>query len=239
MSERMGRRYIHQINMECKVPILKPFLSKKENVSVRTFWGAMWIVLSTAYRWIFIFSVSEEESFPHDTSSRQEITATKHCPKFKSGFLTVSVWGGFSLLGKTSLIGLVGKFVQNTYRNIIDNHVLPYMYNFHGCPTWFVLQEDTCGPHRAKSYAKHLSNEGVIRMKWPTQSLDMNPIENIREVMKEHLRKRTTPPRIQFHLFQILPKMWNSLPDSNFTSLVASIPKCTEHLRNNCGRSTK
>ena len=76
-------------------------------------------------------------------------------------------------------------------------------------------------------------------MKWPTQSLDMNPIENIREVMKEHLRKRTTPPRIQFHLFQILPKMWNSLPDSNFTSLVASIPKCTEHLRNNCGRSTK
>ncbi len=57
--------------------------------------------------------------------------------------------------------------------------------------------------------------------------------------MKSHLHKRPVPPRNPMHLFEILSNIWNSLPDSYFESLVASMPKQLEIVRKQRGRSTK
>ncbi len=51
------------------------------------------------------------------------------------------------------------------------------MYNVRGGPAWFILQEDNCVPHRARSIGTNFNNEEVIRMKWPVQSPDMNLIK--------------------------------------------------------------
>ena len=98
---------------------------------------------------------------------------------FKSGYQRVSVWGGFSLRGRTPLVGTIGSFDHYTYRVIIDNHVLPFVYDLHGGSNAFVLQEDDCGPHRAKSIAMYLVDEEIIRKKSPLQSSDLNTIEDI------------------------------------------------------------
>ena len=37
--------------------------------------------------------------------------------------------------------------------------MLPFMYDVHDGPASFVLQEDNCGPHRAKSIAGYLANK--------------------------------------------------------------------------------
>ncbi len=71
-------------------------------------------------------------------------------PTFKSGYQNVSVRGGFSSKGRIPLVGTVGSFTSETYRVIIDNHILPFMYDTHDSPATSVLQEDSCGPHRAK-----------------------------------------------------------------------------------------
>ena len=104
-------------------------------------------------------------------------------PTFKSGFQTISVWGGFSFHRRTPLVCTVGDFNQHTYRAIIDNHILPFMYNVHNGPASFILQEDNCGPHRAKSIAYYLEDEEVIRMQWPPQSPDCNCIKNVRGLL--------------------------------------------------------
>ena len=98
---------------------------------------------------------------------------------FKCGFQTVSLWGGFSFHGRTPLVCTVGDFNQHTCRTIIDNHILPFTYNVHNGPASFILQEDNCGPHRAKSIANHLANEEVTRMQWTPQSPDRNRIQNL------------------------------------------------------------
>ena len=48
-------------------------------------------------------------------------------PTFKSGCQVVDVRGGFSMFGRTTLVEICGSSNKNTYRGIIDNHVLPFM----------------------------------------------------------------------------------------------------------------
>ncbi len=86
---------------------------------------------------------------------------------YKSGYQSVSVWGGFSLRGRTPLVGTVGSFDNSAYPVIINNHILPFMYDVHDGSESFILQEDNCGPHRANRIATYLANEEVTRMKWP------------------------------------------------------------------------
>jgi len=78
--------------------------------------------------------------------------------------------------GYIPLVRTVGLFDQHTYLVIIYYHILPFMYNVHSGPATFVLQEDNCGPHRARSIATYLQNEEIERMIWPAQSPDLNPI---------------------------------------------------------------
>ena len=51
---------------------------------------------------------------------------------FKSGFQRVSVWGGFTVRGRTPLVGAIASFEQHTYRFIVDNHILTVVHDIHG-----------------------------------------------------------------------------------------------------------
>ena len=143
------------------------------------------------------------------------------------------------MYGRTALVGNIGSFDKNTYRVIIDSHVLPFLEQKHGETESFVLQEDNCGPHRATTIATYLQSKGVARMKWPAQSSDLNPVENIWGIIKTRLWKRDVLPRSPMHLFQILTDIWNSLPDCILENLVASMPKRAKLVRKLRGKSAK
>ena len=231
--------------MHSYVAIQKPFLYKK-NIAQRIVWvrnHEYW----TQTQW-FNVMYTDESSFSvrlkkncllvwrhHGQRMCQQYTV----PTFKSGYQTVSVWGWFSLSGCPPLFRTVGSFDSETYRVIVDNHILPFIYNIHGGTDGFVLQEDNCGPHRSKNIATYLANEDVTRMKWPSQSPDLNPIENVWGLMKVRLRKRPVHPKNPFELFCILSQMWNTLPDSYFRNLVASMPKRIASVPKAKGKSTK
>ncbi len=129
---------------------------------------------------------------------------------FKSGYQTIPGSGGLSKHGRTPLVGTIGSFTKEKYLAIIDEHVLPFMSEKHRGSDAFILQYDNCGPHRASSIATYLSKKDVVRMDWPTQSPDLNSIENIRRIMKSRLRKLDVLPRSKMHLFQRLSYTWNS-----------------------------
>lgn len=84
----------------------------------------------------------------------------------------------FQGLDKLPLVGTIGSFDRNTFRFVIDNHILPFVYNAHGGPTSLVPQEDNSGPHRDTSISTYLANEEITRIKWQAQSSDMNPTDN-------------------------------------------------------------
>lgn len=245
ISVGTARRYVKLLNLQSYVAVQKPFLSKK-NIAARIIWARThehW----TQKQWANVmftdessFTVRPKKNRMHVWRHRGQRLRTKFMvATFKSGYKTVSVWGGFSLRGRTPLVGIIGSFDSNTYRVIIDNHILPFAYDVHGGTESFVLQEDNCGPHRAKSIATYLANEEVSRMKWPAQSPDLNCIENVWGLLKSQLRKRKVYPNTPLQLFHILSNLWNSLPDSYFCNLVASMPRRIEMVRKNRGGATK
>ena len=245
LSINTTRRYIKKLKMYSYVAIQKPFLRKK-NISARIKWAMMhknW----TLNQWSKV-AFTDEASFTV-RPMRNRLKVWRHrgkgmlpnniVPTFKSGYQTISVWGCFSMHGRTPPVGTIGSFTSATYRVIIDNHIIPFIYDIHGGTNEFILQEDNCGPHRAKNIATYLANEDVARMEWPPQSPDLNPIENVWGLMKNRLRKRSVHPSSPMHLFSILSEMWNTLPDSYFQSLVASMPVRVKKVRQGRGKSTK
>ena len=173
LSERTGRRYVRILKMNSNIAIQKPFISTKIMAS-RILWARThkdW----TLSQWSNVLFTDESSFSVRPLKNRLRVWRHKGCrlqhrhvvPTFKSGHKTVSVWGGFSMLGRTPLVATVGKFDQHTYRSIIDAHITPFMNKTHGGTESFMLQEDNCGPHRAKSIAIHLTNNEVSRMKWP------------------------------------------------------------------------
>ena len=245
LSERSGRRYMKLLKMSSCIAVQKPFLSKK-NIDARILWARThknW----SLNQWGKVAFTDESCFTVRPTRNRLRVWRLRgtrliqenFVPTFKSGYQSVSVWGGFSIHGRTPLVGTTGSFDRHTYRTIIDNHILPFIYDVHGGTDGFILQEDNCGPHRARSIATYLESEDVTRMHWPAQSPDLNPIENVWGFMKAQLQKLSVPPSNPMQLFGILSEMWNSLPDSFLENLVASMPNRVDIVLKQPGKSTK
>lgn len=67
-----------------------------------------------------------------------------------------------SICKLTPLVGIAGSFDRNSCPVIIDNKMLPFMYDVHNAPVSFVLLLDNCGPSRATCIADYLSIDEVV-----------------------------------------------------------------------------
>ena len=103
----------------------------------------------------------------------------------------------------------------------------------------FVFQQDNCGPHMAKSVTSFLVGNNINVMKWLAESLDLNPMEYARAVLKRQIRERPDYPRNADHLFEILQNEWNAIPDYYFTGLITSMESRATIVKSNKGGSTK
>ena len=245
LSERTIRRYIHKLKLNSYVSVQKPFLLSRHRVA-RVEWARKHHGWDTA-RWSTVMFTDESSFAVMPTKNHCRVWRLKSTrydmryvtPTFKSGYQLVNVWGGFSNRGRTPLVRVNGRFNQHKYKSIIEETLLPFMMQNHGGTEEFVLQEDNCGPHRANSIAKYFRAKGVSRMKWPAQSPDLNPMENVWGHLKQILRKRAKRPTTCDQLFSILQSEWDALPNSYFTKLAHSMPTRVLAVKRAKGGSTK
>ncbi len=146
-------------------------------------------------------------------------------PTFKSGYVSLSVWGGFSVCGRTPLVRIEGNLNAEKYRNILQDYVLPFASKYHGRVREFIYQHDGCGPHRAKSITEFLRSKNIEILPWLAQSPNLNPIENAWGILRKQLRDTSTFPSNADALFDALSTIWNALPDGYFRTLVQSMPR--------------
>ena len=89
------------------------------------------------------------------------------------------------------------------------------------------LHQDNDPKHTSRIAKEFLQKNVPTVMDWPSNSPDLNPIENLWAIVKRNVEKRK--PRNLSELEKFSVEEWNNIPDSLLISLVNSMKqRCRE-----------
>jgi transposase len=141
----------------------------------------------------------------------------------------IFAWGGFCVKGKTSLFCFRCKMDGKFYTEILEKHIPEVKNMLKG--KWR-LQQDNDPKHTSRIAKKFLNDNVPAVMDWPSNSPDLNPIENLWAIVKTNV-ERCMPKDIG-ELERFMSDEWNQIPDSYLISLVESMPRrCKEVIEKN------
>ena len=154
-----------------------------------------------------------------DPNDRVIEEVKRHPPK-------IHVWGGIGLHFKTKLY-FFDKNLNSTLFCKILKARLPPAESFdlppHGSNKW-VLVQDNDPKHKSAQSQKILDILAPDRIKdWPSNSPDINPIEDVWSMMDYELQLK--PPKNIRTLKSTLRKAWAELDVSKVTASIQSLPK--------------
>lgn len=139
---------------------------------------------------------------------------------------SVHVWAGMTEFNRTRLVVLNGNINAQRYIDqVLRPVVAPFMRRHlrHG-----TFQQDNATPHRAILTRNFLQQSNVTVLDWPSNSPDLNPIENIWSELGRAVRQRDPPPANARQLRDALVTEWDNLPQQLLASVVQSMRRrCT------------
>jgi transposase len=138
-------------------------------------------------------------------------------PKDRSKILA---WGGFCVEGKTSLFCFRQIMDAKFYVEIIGRH-MPEIIGMLG--NHWRFQQDNDPKHTSRIAKAYLQENVPNIMDWPSNSPDLNPIENLWAIVKRNVEKRM--PQNIGDLEQFMDEEWQNIPNSVLISLVNSMPR--------------
>jgi len=130
----------------------------------------------------------------------------------------VFAWGGFCAIGKTSLFCFRRIMDAKFYVEILQNHI-PEINRMLG-GRWR-LQQDNDPKHTSRLATEFLKENIPAVMDWPSNSPDLNPIENLWGIVKNNVERRM--PKNLGELERFMVEEWDRILESMLINLVASM----------------
>ena len=136
----------------------------------------------------------------------------------------IMVWGGISVKGLVGLYAFQDIMDGAYYVRILKNHLIPNARKQFG-RRWRLQQDN--GPKHRSRLAKEFLNEQVPEViEWPSNSPDVNPVENLWSILKHRGEKRK--PSNLNKLDTFLHEEWEKCDLSLLNNLIKSMKtRCT------------
>ena len=134
----------------------------------------------------------------------------------------INVWGSFASHGVGKFYLVEGILEQKQYTKMLEELVIPSAEDLFPDGEW-LFQQDNDPKHTSKRAKQFMEENSIPLLPWPSQSPDLNPIENLWSILEQKLEKRTC--NNEQELFKTLEDEWKRLPIDLLTRLVASMPR--------------
>jgi len=155
----------------------------------------------------------------------------------RGGGGSVMVWGMFSATGVGPIIQLHGRVNANVYQNLLRQHAVPFLQASPNQPAIFmqdnapchtpnqpaIFMQDNAPCHTPKRVKQFLEAQKIEIMKWPAQSPDLNPIENLWKILGDTVMAKK--PTTGTELWKKLEEEWTKIT-----------PELCENVVMSCGR---
>lgn len=145
------------------------------------------------------------------------------------------VWGCFSGHGIGQIHKISGIMDQYVYKDILENIMLPYAEE--ELPLRWTYQQDNDPKHTSKLLKRWFVENKITVLGWPAQSPDLNPIENLWELIDRRINRDLCKNKDA--LFIKVKEAWEQIPTQIMNNLIESMPRRCAAVNKNKGFCTK
>jgi transposase len=152
-------------------------------------------------------------------------------PKVQQGGQKIMVWGAITGLGQVYLSELKGKIDAKAYCTFLKEEALPVIRKV--CPLSSVFQQDNARPHAAAETQRFLKEQGIEVLDWPSQSPDLNPIEQVWGWMARHMKDQNFNNIKEVREYVWI--LWEKISKDTILAFIDKLPDKIKYIKDHDG----